>query len=76
MRRIHVAQAARINLLSRLGLGRQDLQIDTSSAEGAIIIWEARLGHRGVDSLLAFIRRRYLVRPYNAPGHPVAHCTA
>ena len=76
MRRNHVAQAARINLFPRLCLRRQDLQINTSSIEGAIIIWETRISNRGVDGLLAFIRRRYLVRPYNTPGHPVAHCTA
>ena len=76
MRRNHVAQAVRINLFPRLRLRRQDLQINTSSIEGAIIVWETRISHRGVDRLLAFIRRRYLVRPYNTPGHPVAHCTA
>lgn len=77
MWRNHVAQAARISLLPSFGLRRQDLQIDTSSVESAIIVWETSIGrHRGVDRLLTFIRRRYLVRPYNAQGHPVAHCTA
>ena len=73
MRRIHVAQATRINLLARLRLRRQDLH---NNVKGAINGWKSCMSHHAVDRLLTFIRRRHLVCPYTAPGHPVSHCTA